>query len=424
MSSTVPAKLPAKPTAIPTCSSTASRSDQSRPGPTNPSQQSATYQNPFSLIAPCRSPIRRTHENVRGEPVPKHRRHRSGRAPHRTAGAASPKQPGSTRRRTCRPGSSKDRVTRDCPKVDHARRGDPCVGPAPSKIGQGTAPALVARHAVGPDTAGALLVAAGDNPERLRNDASFASLCGASPVEASSGRTNRHRLNRGGNREANSALWRIVLVLLSMNSEKRTKRYVERRTIEGLSKIEIHALPETLRRTRGLPRPTRHRRSGLATPVRRTQPFTPTENKTLDRRSFPDVRKRAAFSDSALGSTYQGLASHKRTYLRQPVRCGPAASNRVSDVVRENNVSEQPCSIRHHQRRMRCTHPHTTQPPYIYETLPLFVSSDFSTNARIRPVLCSLTSTRPRSASSEYGPSRSLAATSQGRFASPRLQPV
>ena len=100
-----------------------------------------------------------------------------------------------------------------------------------------TAPVLVARHAVGPDTAGALLVAAGDNPERLRNEASFASLCGVSPVEASSGRTNRHRLNRGGNREANAALWRIVLV--RMNSEERTKRYVERRTTEGLSKIEI-----------------------------------------------------------------------------------------------------------------------------------------------------------------------------------------
>jgi transposase len=68
-----------------------------------------------------------------------------------------------------------------------------------------TAPALVARHGVGPDTAGALLVAAGDNPERLRSEASLASLCGVSPIEASSGRTNRHRLNRGGNRKANSA---------------------------------------------------------------------------------------------------------------------------------------------------------------------------------------------------------------------------
>ena len=81
------------------------------------------------------------------------------------------------------------------------------------------------------------------------------------------------------------------------------------------------------------------------------------------------MRKRAAFSDSALGSTYQGLASHKRTYLRQPVRCGPAASNRVSDVVRENNVSEQPCSIRHHQRRMRCTHrTHYTTTIYLRDT--------------------------------------------------------
>ncbi len=100
-----------------------------------------------------------------------------------------------------------------------------------------TAPALIARHGVGPDTAGALLVAAGDNPERLRSEASLASLCGVSPIEASSGRTNRHRLNRGGNREANSALWRIVLV--RMKTEDRTRDYVERRTKEGLSKIEI-----------------------------------------------------------------------------------------------------------------------------------------------------------------------------------------
>ena len=75
-----------------------------------------------------------------------------------------------------------------------------------------TAPALVARHGVGTDTAGALLVAAGDNPERLRNEASFAHLCGASPIEASSGKVTRHRLNRGGDRRANHALWRIAMV--------------------------------------------------------------------------------------------------------------------------------------------------------------------------------------------------------------------
>ena len=95
----------------------------------------------------------------------------------------------------------------------------------------------MARHALGTDTVGALLVAAGDNPDRMRHERSFAALCGASPVQASSGRTTRHRLNRGGNREANSALWRIVIV--RMGSDPATRAYVQRRTTEGLSKTEI-----------------------------------------------------------------------------------------------------------------------------------------------------------------------------------------
>ena len=74
-----------------------------------------------------------------------------------------------------------------------------------------TAPALVAAYGVGPDTAGALLVAAGDNPDRLRTEACFARLCGVAPIEASSGKVTRHRLHRGGDRHANSALWRIVM---------------------------------------------------------------------------------------------------------------------------------------------------------------------------------------------------------------------
>jgi transposase len=73
------------------------------------------------------------------------------------------------------------------------------------------APALLEVFGVGPETASALLVAAGDNPQRLHSDAAFAALCGASPVEVSSGKTVRHRLNRGGDRQANNALWRIVL---------------------------------------------------------------------------------------------------------------------------------------------------------------------------------------------------------------------
>ncbi len=99
------------------------------------------------------------------------------------------------------------------------------------------APELIAVHGVGYETAGQLLVTAGDNPERLRNETSFAALCGSSPVQASSGRTNRHRLNRGGDRRANAALWSIVLV--RMKTHLPTKAYVARRTAEGLSKREI-----------------------------------------------------------------------------------------------------------------------------------------------------------------------------------------
>jgi transposase len=98
------------------------------------------------------------------------------------------------------------------------------------------APKLVALFGVGPDSAGALLVAAGDNPDRLRSDAAFAMLCGASPIQASSGKTHRHRLNRGGDRQANAALHRIVVARL--RHDKPTKDYLARRLREGKSKKE------------------------------------------------------------------------------------------------------------------------------------------------------------------------------------------
>jgi transposase len=100
-----------------------------------------------------------------------------------------------------------------------------------------TAPNLVALNGVGTDTAGQLLVTAGDNPDRLRSDAAFSHLCGTSPIPASSGRNDRHRLNRGGDRAANAALYRIVLCRLRW--DPRTQAYMERRTKEGLSKTEI-----------------------------------------------------------------------------------------------------------------------------------------------------------------------------------------
>jgi transposase len=96
---------------------------------------------------------------------------------------------------------------------------------------------LVALHGVGYDTAGQLLVTAGDNPDRLRHERSYAALCGSSPVQASSGRTHRHRLNRGGDRHANSALWRIVVVRIGTHQP--TKDYIARRQAEGLSKQDI-----------------------------------------------------------------------------------------------------------------------------------------------------------------------------------------
>jgi transposase len=99
------------------------------------------------------------------------------------------------------------------------------------------APALCAAFGVGPDTASGLLLAAGDNPERLRNERSWSSLLASNPIEASSGKVIRHRLNRGGDRQGNSALWRIVIV--RMASDPITKAYVERRTKEGKSKLEI-----------------------------------------------------------------------------------------------------------------------------------------------------------------------------------------
>ncbi|MFC4529644.1 IS110 family transposase [Sphaerisporangium dianthi] len=98
-------------------------------------------------------------------------------------------------------------------------------------------PGLVAANGVGTDVAGQLLVTAGQNHDRIVSEAAFAMLCGAAPIPASSGKTHRHRLNRGGDRQANAALYRVVLCRLRW--DPRTRAYMERRTKEGLSKKEI-----------------------------------------------------------------------------------------------------------------------------------------------------------------------------------------
>jgi transposase len=104
------------------------------------------------------------------------------------------------------------------------------------------APALVARNSIGRESAAQLLLVAGDNPERLRSEASFAALCGVSPVPASSGKVTRHRLNRGGDQAANSALH--ISAIGRLRTDPRTKAYVARRIAEGHSKLEAIRCPK------------------------------------------------------------------------------------------------------------------------------------------------------------------------------------
>lgn len=105
------------------------------------------------------------------------------------------------------------------------------------RLAMAFAPMLMGSLGVGTDTASALLVTAGSNPERLKSEAAFAALCGVSPIAASSGKTNRYRLNRGGDRQANAALYRIVVVRLRY--DVRTKTYLQRRMEEGKTKTEV-----------------------------------------------------------------------------------------------------------------------------------------------------------------------------------------
>ncbi len=110
------------------------------------------------------------------------------------------------------------------------------VGKRLDRITRDVAPELIAIKGVGPEIASTLLMTAGDNPERMKSEASFAALCGSNPIPASSGKTNRHRLNRGGDRHAIAALWRVVVVRLSCDT--RTRDYLAKRLSEGKTKTE------------------------------------------------------------------------------------------------------------------------------------------------------------------------------------------
>ena len=144
-----------------------------------------------------------------------------------------------------------------------------------TQLVKATAPSLLGLPGVGVHTAALLLVAAGDNAERITSEAAFAHLCGVAPIHASSGKTVRHRLNRGGNRQANHALWRIVFT--RMGSDARTRLYVERRLGEGRSKPEImRVLKRYVAREvyRQLPRRRHDRAAGLAPEMPARRPST------------------------------------------------------------------------------------------------------------------------------------------------------
>ena len=99
------------------------------------------------------------------------------------------------------------------------------------------APELMASHGISTMTVAEMLILVGDNPERIKSEAALARMCGVCPIPASSGKTNRMRLNRGGNRQANAALYRVAVV--RMRDDQTTKAYAARRTAEGKSRREI-----------------------------------------------------------------------------------------------------------------------------------------------------------------------------------------
>ena len=157
---------------------------------------------------------------------------------------STPRRPWSRRRRRCGPAPATSPATppgsrcaswdaAPCSSDGQLERLDELIVP----LVTARAPGLLALYGIGPNTAALLLIAAGDHPGRLRSEAAWAHLCAAAPIPASSGKVTRHRLNPGGDRQANHALWRIVFT--RMGSDPATRAYVERRTKEGKSKAEI-----------------------------------------------------------------------------------------------------------------------------------------------------------------------------------------
>ena len=149
--------------------------------------------------------------------------------------------------------TSRELVSRSRPspaESSNSTTRSPCSTRVLAPLVAETAPEMIERLGVGTDTAGALLVAAGENSDRIRNERSFARLCGAAPLDASSGKQQRHRLSRAGDRQANSALWRIVITRLSYDPATRRLPPTPLRRRQNQSRS--HPLPQALRRTRAL----------------------------------------------------------------------------------------------------------------------------------------------------------------------------
>ena len=168
------------------------------------------------------------------------------------------------------------------------------------------APGLSAAFGVGADTAAEMLIVAGDNPERVRSEPAWARLCGVAPIPASSGKTNRHRLNRGGHRQANAALYRTVIVRMQHHAP--TKAYVARRTAEGKTKAEI---------IRCLKRLLAREIWALMRPLRETP-------------QAPESALDGYRSINALAETTIGLYETEAVRTGSPFRRGPL--NRLADV--------------------------------------------------------------------------------------------
>lgn len=165
---------------------------------------------------------------------------------------------------------------------------------------QASCPQLLAVRGVGPITAAQLMITAGGNPDRLRSEASFAALCGTAPVPASSGKTTRHRLSRGGDRGANHALHTIALV--RMSCDQRTRDYIRRQRDNGRDEMEMlrmlkraiaREIFKTLTRDLAVPqladlRPTRVAKNITITAAARALDTYPTKISRTERGTYPD----------------------------------------------------------------------------------------------------------------------------------------